>query len=105
MNEPAEQQLELDRVEPKGRALVNEIKKVADSKQQTAPETTRDKVQIDLDKLKAVNDAYEAEELRAEELRARRAVGGRADAGQPEKSQQELADEEAKEILKPFQSE
>ncbi len=82
--------------------LKKEVKKLSDAKEKVVEPNTVDKVQADLDKLKAVNDAFQAEELRAEEIRAKKMIGGKAEAGQPEESEEDKADKEAGEILDNF---
>ena len=81
------------------------VKEISDSKQKVE-ETPKDdpatKVQEDLNKLKAVNDAYEAERLRAEEIRAKEILGGKAQAGQPEVTPEQEAKEEAEKILRTY---
>ncbi len=58
----------------------------------------------DYDKLKAQNDALEAELERKKQLEVRRdeILGGRAQAGQKPKTEQEKADEEAAKIIEQF---
>ena len=65
-----------------------------------------EKVSAAREKLKAENDAYEAEKLRAEQLRAEQQVGGRSAAGSesltPEDAMKKKAEEEAREIVDAF---